>query len=186
MRFARLLGPFCLGFVTTIVCLSQAPAQEPSAITKEHQWLHQFVGEWESTGKATAAPGEAAMTCKGKVTTRKVGGLWVVSEIDNEMMGTKVEAIQTFGYDPEKKKFVGTWVDSMLDHMWKYEGTVDEGGKKITFEADGPNFFAPGKTAKFRDAYEFKSKDLIETTSSMQTEDGKWTVFMTGQMKRTK
>jgi hypothetical protein len=111
-------------------------------------------------------------------------GDWVVSENRGETGGTSMTAIQTIGYDPEKKKYVGTWVDSMTTFIWKYEGTVDESGKTLTLEAEGPNFMAAGKLAKFRDAYEFKSKDHIVATSSMQGEDGKWVTFMTGNLRR--
>ena len=95
-------------------------------------------------------------------------------------------AVQMIGYDSEKKKYVGTWVDSMMNHMWRYEGSVDDSGKTLTLEAEGPNFMAAGKTTKFRDAYEFKSKDHIVATSSMLTDDGKWVTFMTGQVRRVK
>ena len=95
-------------------------------------------------------------------------------------------AVQTIGYDEAKKKYVGTWVDSMMNHLWRYEGSVDDSGKILTLEADGPNFMAAGKTTKFRDAYEFKSTDHIVATSSMRTDDGKWVTFMTGQVRRVK
>jgi hypothetical protein len=72
----------------------------------------------------------------------------------------------------------------MTNHLWRYEGQVDETGKILTLEAQGPNFFKPGETARFRDVYEFKSKDLIGTTSLMQGPDGKWVTFMTGTARR--
>ena len=43
-----------------------------------------------------------------------------------------------------------------------------------------------GKMTKYRDAYEFKSDDVMIATSSMQGEDGKWITFMTGEAKRKK
>ncbi len=151
---------------------------------KEHQWLEQFVGEWESESESAAEPGKPAMKCKGTMSSRMLGGFWVVSESQTNMMGTAVTAIQTIGYDPQKKKYVGTWVDSMMNHMWRYEGSVDSTGKTLTLEAEGPNFLDAGKTAKFRDSYEFKSKDHIVVTSSMLDENGKWVTFMTGQARR--
>lgn len=153
---------------------------------KEHEWLRQFVGEWESEAESVGLPGQPEMKCKGTMRARMLGGFWVVSDVSNEMMGTKIEAIQTIGYDAEKKKYVGTWVDSMLNHIWKYDGTVDATGKKLTLEAEGPSFVQPGKTALFRDVYEFKTKDHIVATSLMQGDDGKWTVFMTGNVRRKK
>jgi hypothetical protein len=176
--------------IATIVAASfsaraQAPAQLPQP-SKEHELLKKFVGQWESTAEAVAGPNMPAMTCKGRTSAKMLGGFWVVLENETDMMGTKINALQTIGYDPAKKKYVATWIDSMFNHKWDYAGTLDAAGKKLTFEAEGPNFMAAGKTAKFRDTYEFKSPDHIEAISSMQGEHGKWMPFMTGQIKRKK
>lgn len=178
----------CLVLVATVVSSSlwgQDPSQFPKPV-KEHEFLQQFVGEWTSHSEASAGPGLPAFSCEGKMTSRMLGGFWVVSESKATVMGMTMQSIQTIGYSPEQKKYVGTWVDSMMNYLWKYEGTVDATGKILTLEAEGPNFVTPGKTAKFRDAYEFKSKDLILSTSSMQGEDGKWITFMTGKLERKK
>jgi hypothetical protein len=178
-----------VGISTVLVMVCSVGAQQPPQFpqpTKEHELLKKFVGEWESTAEAVAGPNMPAMTCKGRSTGKMLGGFWVVIEGETDMMGMKVKALQTIGYDPEKKKYVGTWVDSMVNHKWDYDGTVDADGKKLTFLAEGPNFMADGKMTKFRDTYEFKSPDHIEVTSSMLAEDGKWVRFMTGQIKRKK
>jgi hypothetical protein len=171
--------------LTTCSVRAQPPAQLPQP-TKEHELLKRFVGEWESTAEAVAGPGMPAMTCKGRSSAKMLGGFWVVIESETDMMGMKINALQSIGYDPEKKKYVATWIDSMFNHKWDYAGALDASGKKLTFEAEGPNFMADGKTTKFRDAYEFKSADHIEATSSMLGPDGKWVQFMTGQIKRKK
>jgi len=124
------------------------------------------------------------MKCTGTMKTRMLGGFWIVNEMQSDIMGTPMTGIQTIGHDPARKKYVGTWVDSMTNHMWQYEGTVDQQGKVLTLEAEGPNFMAAGKLTKFRDVYEFKSADQIVVTSSMLGEDGDWVVFMTGKMTR--
>jgi uncharacterized protein DUF1579 len=172
-----------------LVVVSTLPAQEPPKVpgpAKQHEWLQQFVGEWESEAEGTAEPGQPAMKCNGTMSSRMLGGFWVISEVKADMMGTTMNAIQTIGYDPAKKKYIGTWVDSMMNYMWKYEGTVDTTGKILTLEAEGPNFIAEGKVTKFRDAYECKSKDHIIATSSMLGDDGKWITFMTGNAHRKK
>jgi hypothetical protein len=180
-------GLIALMAFVVLVAVSTLPAQAPPKFPgpeQQHEWLRQFVGEWESEAEGTAGPGQPAMKCKGTMRSRMLGGFWVISETNAEMMGTTMNAIQTIGYDPAKKKYVGTWVDSMMNHLWKYEGTVDATGKTLTLEAEGPNFFAEGKVTKFRDAYEFKSKDHIIATSSMLGDDGKWITFMTGNARR--
>ena len=151
---------------------------------QEHQWLQQFVGEWESVSEGTAGPGQPALKVEASLTSRMLGDYWVVTEMKGDIVGTPMQAIQTIGYDPIEKKYVGTWVDSMMHHLWKYEGWVDDTGKRLTLEAEGPNFMAEGKTTKFRDAYEFQSADHIVATSSMLGEDGQWITFMSGHLRR--
>ena len=113
---------------------------------------------------------------------RRVGGVRIVADPG----GVKIVAVLTVGYDPAKKKYVGSWVDSVQTNMWIYEGTVSEDGKTFSLLADGPGFADPAKTAKYKDAWEFKSKDHIVLTGSVQGDDGKWTTFMTANYRRKK
>lgn len=174
-------------FVLSTLIGSAATAQQPPEFPgpeKEHQWLHKFVGEWTTISKASMGPDQPPMECTGTMESRMIGEFWVVNDMQSKPQGIPMRGLQTIGYDPTKKKYVGTWVDSMMNHMWIYEGTVDESGNKLTLEAEGPNFMEEGKVTKFRDAYEFKTPDHIIVSSSMLGEDGKWTVFMTGESKR--
>ena len=179
----------CLLTCSVVIASSTLCAQQDPQLPgpeKEHELLQQFVGQWDSESEASMGPGQPAMKCKGSMKSRMIGGFWIVSDMTGDMAGTTMTAVQTIGYDSEKKKYVGTWVDSMMNYLWKYEGTVDETGKILTLEAEGPNFMSAGKLTKFRDAYEFKSADNIVATSSMLTDDGKWVVFMTGKLTRRK
>lgn len=168
-------------------CASASFAQEVprfSTPTEQHAWLKKFAGEWETTSKTPEFPGQPAMECAGAFRARMIGELWLINDVRMEAQGTTVTALQTIGYDTDKKKYVGTWVDSVMNHMWRYEGEVDKTGKKLTLNAEGPNLMAKGKSANYRDSYEFKSNDLVIMTSEMQMKDGKWVTFMTGTMKR--
>ncbi|MEZ6061756.1 MAG: DUF1579 domain-containing protein [Planctomycetaceae bacterium] len=182
-RFAIAVS-VCFALTAGVTLCAQQPPQFPAE--KEHAWLQQFVGEWESESEASMGPGQPSIKGKGAMSSRMLGEFWVVSEITGDIGGGSIHAIQTIGYDPRKKKYVGTWVDSMMNHMWKYEGAVDDSGKLLTLEAEGPNFMDEKKLTKFRDSYEFKSPDHIVATSSMQGEDGKWIIFMTGHIRRAK
>jgi hypothetical protein len=183
MKTPFLVPSMLLSLVVAIARGQEAP-KFPGP-QKEHEWLTKFAGEWETESEAVAGPGQPAMKCKGTIQSRMLGGFWVISELKSDMMGTPITAIQTIGYDSQSKKYVGTWVDSMMNYLWKYTGSVDDSGKILTLEAEGPNFVQPGKLAKFRDIYEFKSPDHIVLSSAMQGDDGKWTTFMTGTARRT-
>ena len=183
IRFQSL---FSTTVVISVLCLSAAAQDQPQFPTpeKEHQWLKQFVGEWSTSSKASMGPDQPPIECSGKISSHMLGAFWVVNEMNGELNGDQMRGLQTIGYDAAKKKYVGTWVDSMTDHIWHYEGTVDESGKKLTLEAEGPDFAVVGKTTQYRDAYEFTSPNHIIITSSMLSQDGKWVTFMTGDAKR--
>lgn len=166
-------------------CRAQESPEMPKP-QKEHEWLQKFVGEWDSASEASMGPDQPTMTCKGTQRARMLGGFWMIAEGEAEMMGTPVQMVLTLGYDPTKGKYIGTWTDSMNHHMWHYLGTVDEAGKTLTLETEGPNFFVPGTTSKYREVIEFKSKDHYVFSSAVQGEDDKWTTFMTANYRRKK
>ena len=152
---------------------------------KEHEWLQQLSGEWDTETEIMVAPGAPPAKSKGTESNRMIGGFWALSEHKGEFMGNAFSGILTLGYDPEKKKYVGTWIDSVTSVLWQYQGTVDATGKILTLEAEGPDPEQAGKRAKFKETIEIKDKDHKVFTSSME-KDGKWLTFMTAQYQRKK
>jgi hypothetical protein len=118
---------------------------------KEHEWLKQLVGEWDTEGECVTEPGKPPMKTKGSESTRAIGGFWTLSEHKGDAMGTPFTGILTLGYSAEKKKYVGTWIDSMGSHLWTYEGSLDASGKVLSLETEGPSNEGPGKTCKFKE-----------------------------------
>ncbi|MCC9600940.1 DUF1579 domain-containing protein [Stieleria sp. JC731] len=152
--------------------------------TTEHQWLDKFTGKWATDCSAKMGPDQADVECKGHMTSRSVGGFWVINEMKGEMSGMPMIGVQTIGYDKAKGKFVGTWIDSSNSFMWKYEGSLNKEKTTLTLEAEGPNFFVDGKMANFRDIYEFTSDDQFLLKSQIESEDGQWITFMSGTATR--
>ena len=153
---------------------------------KEHKWLEQFAGEWDFEVEIVMQPGQPPIKAKGTDSGRMVGGFWVTVEGKAEMMGMPFLSRLTLGYDPTKKKYIGTWIDSMSSYLWKYEGTVDATGQILTLETEGPNPMKPETVSKFKEVTEFKSKDHRVFTSSILGDDGKWTTMVTANSRRKK
>ncbi len=165
-----------LSLIALICETASATAQAPEMPkpTKEHEWLQQFVGDWNTDIEIFHDPSQAPIKGKGTETSRAIGGFWVVGDGESEMMGMKFVSRLTLGYDPDKKKYTGTWIDSMASYLWKYEGTVDATGKILTLETEGPCPMRPG-VVKFKEITEFKDKDTRVFTSSIVETDGKLT-----------
>ena len=166
------------------VCESQEMPQMP-APQKEHEWLQRLAGQWESDAEATFGPDQPPMKCKGTQRARMLGGFWLIAEGKAEMMGVPVESVLTLGFDAAKQKYVGTWTDSHYNHLWIYEGELDDDGNVLALSTEGPNPMLAGKISKFRDVIEFQSDDHYIFKSMMQGDDGEWQTFMTAHFRRT-
>ena len=153
----------------------------------EHRWLQQLVGEWTSEGEANMGPGKPPEKFTSTETVRSLGGLWVLGESQGEMPGGGTATMQiTLGYDPLKKRFVGTWIGSMMTYLWVYEGSLDATRKILTLNAEGPSMGDEGKLVKYRDVIEIKSDDHRVLTSHMLGDDGAWRQFMVAHYRRSK
>jgi hypothetical protein len=158
---------------------------KPPQLEQAHRWLHQLVGEWtfESEG-----PGEKS---RGTERVRKLGDVWIVGESQMQMPGGgEAQAIITIGYDPRRKRFVGSWVGSMMTMLWVYDGELDPNGRLLSLYSEGPTFdengnFSSAKMSRYRDAIELQEDGTRIFTGSVQTEDGAWKTFMTLRYRRS-
>lgn len=171
------MKPIALAFLTTLF------VQEMPKPQKEHEWLGQLTGEWDTEGEVITEPGKPPMKTKGSETSRAIGGFWIQSEHKGDFFGAPFTGILSLGYSPEKKKYIGTWIDSMTSYLWTYQGTVDATGKILTLEAEGPGH--DGKPAKFRETLTVKDKDHKEFSSSIE-KDGQWVNYLKIQYTRKK
>lgn len=156
---------------------------EPHAM---HRWLHQLLGDWTSSSACEPQPGQPDEHSLGAERVRKLGDLWVVLEGTGTLPGGGEARMQmTLGYDPEKNEFLGTWVGSMMTHMWVYRGTLDADQKVLTLETEGPSFKGDGKTARYRDVITMVSPNERTLTSFGQQPDGSWNQFMQAKYTKT-
>jgi hypothetical protein len=153
---------------------------------QEHRWLDKLVGEWSSEMECSMGPGEPTTTSRGTESVRSLGGLWTIGEGDGEMPdGGTARSVMTLGYDPKAGRFVGTFIASVMTHMWTYSGSLVESGRVLALDADGPSFTGEG-TAKYQDRIEFVDDDHRILTSQALGDDGQWHRFMTAHYRRKK
>jgi hypothetical protein len=155
---------------------------EPQA---EHRWLQRLVGEWTCEGEAIMEPGTPPVKFESTESVRSLEGLWIVAEGHGEMPGCgSATMIMTLGYDPQKERFVGTFIGSMMTHLWLYNGSLDATEKVLTLDTEGPSMTSEGEMAKYRDVIEIKSDSHRVQTSHVLDEDGNWQQFMTAHYRR--
>ncbi len=94
--------------------------------------LEAWVGTW------TAEMDVAGQKSTGKEVCRlDVGGSWLISDFEGEVMGSDFEGHGVMGYDPAKQKFVSVWIDSVAPALSVGEGTLSADGKTLTLISDG-------------------------------------------------
>jgi hypothetical protein len=166
---------------------TDACAQMFAKPQKEHEWLQKLVGNWTFEGECIGEPGQPTHKHGGTETVRSLGGLWIVGDGQGEMPGGgTAQMMITLGFDPKRNRFVGTWVGSMMPHLWVYDGELDAAGRVLTLNSEGPSFTDPTKLAKYQDIIELKSDDHRTLSSRTLADDGKWTHFMTAHYRRAK
>lgn len=66
------------------------------------------------------------------------GPRWLVERFEAEYQGVLYTGMGTLGYDPKKKKMVGTWIDSVTSNLMVVEGNMSEDGKYLSLDGLGP------------------------------------------------
>lgn len=160
----------------TILAEAAPPAMPPMPEASDaHRWLHRLIGRWAATpaeGYGDGAPGWIEEV-------RAVGDIWVVAEGRGEGPGGQpMTTLVQLGHDPAMGHFVGTWIGSMMNHMWLYTGTLDATGERLTLDCEGPDCGSPGRVARYQDIIAFFDPDHRALISRMEGEDGQWREIM--------
>ncbi len=151
---------------------------------KEHQWLDRFFGEWTYESEYSMGPDQPPSKSKGFEVVRSLGGLWTIGEGEGEMPdGGTGKTLMTLGYNPQSDRYIGTFIGSMMTHLWIYNGSLDATEKVLTLDTEGPNF-SQSVMAKYKDIIEFVSNDHRVLTSQILGDDGNWLQFMTAHYRR--
>jgi len=149
-------------------------------ILPQHRWLERLLGTWRYEAEAEEAGGEVHRV-EGSETFRRVGGVWFVSESD----GDGAQGIMTLGYDATRSRFVGSYLSSMMTHLWIYEGRLDHDNRRLVLECEGPSMEDPLVMAPYQDILEFVGDDERVLTSRYRDKAGDWRGFMTMRFWRT-
>ena len=153
--------------------------------TQEHAWLQQLVGVWRGEGSCSMGPGQPDQSWTVEESVRAIGDVWVQCESHGHMPdGDPCVMLITLGYDPDKQRFTGTFVGSMMTYLWVYEGALDPDGRTLTLDAQGPSMNGDGTLAKYQDIVEFRGEDERSLSSQIQLPDGTWQKFMSTRYRR--
>lgn len=153
----------------------------------EHRWLTKLAGQWTFEATCDTGADSPPLVSNGTQNFIPIGELWIVGEGTSTMPDGGPAATRiTLGYDPQKERFVGSWIGSMMTYHWVYEGTLDAEGRVLTLDAVGPSFSGDGAMAKYQDVITIVSDDHHILTSRSQLEDGTWNEFLTAHYRRTK
>lgn len=107
--------------------------------TEQHKQILAGVGDWEGTVTMFDVPEMKPEPIPAKEKITAIGGFWILSQFESSFMGQPYHGSGHIGYDAEKKKYVGTWVDSMSGWFSKMEGDIDPKTKMLVMRWDAPN-----------------------------------------------
>jgi hypothetical protein len=151
-----------------IVLATRLTAQQPPEIKPgpEHAQFKEWEGTWDATIKGMGPESKGTATCKVGL-----NGLWLLEHFKGDFGGMPFEGYGATSYDPAKKKYINTWIDSMVTSPMITEGTYDKAKKTLTMVGEMP--MPGGKTAKVTMTTVTKDTDTRIFTMNGPGPDGK-------------
>lgn len=140
--------------------------EEMGKVTENHKLLaDNLAGEWTYENKMWHGPEPEVST--GTCSTKVLYGGRYIQASHKGSMGMpgpdgkpmEFEGLSTTTYDNVKKKYVGTWIDSMSTGVFVSEGTYDAGTKSFTYTGEMPDCMQDFKIVKIKHVLRIVDKD---------------------------
>jgi len=101
-----------------------------------HKKLNAMAGTFSADVKMWMAPGAPPTAGSGVAENSwALDGRWLEQNFTGTFMGMPFRGVGYTGYDNIKKKYVGSWMDSMSTSMMISTGTASADGKSYTFKS---------------------------------------------------
>ncbi len=142
-----------------------------------HKYLHKLAGTWDAHATFWMQPGALPTESKGTSVNEVImGGRYLKTDYTSEFMGSPFQGMALDGFDNQKQRFVGLWIDTMSTLMMVFEGTVDEAAAVRTM------------TAEYTDAMTGKPAKMKGVTTVVNEDEHRyeaWTTGKDGEMFKT-
>jgi hypothetical protein len=123
---------------------------------EEHLLFRKDVGLWDAEVEVRPAPGAEPQCSTGKSMSRLVcDDRWLVTEFRNETSGFEGHGL--YGWDVARRKYVGTWVDTMT--RWLVIGEGDWDPQRRTLTLDTRATMPGGREIEWRQVTELVDDD---------------------------
>jgi len=137
-----------LALLLPLTLLAPLAAQEMAKPGPQHQKLAANAGTWDAAIEMMGPDGKMQPSKGVSVMTMGPGGFWLLDNFNADLGGMPFHGMGSTGFDPQKGKYVGTWIDSMSPTLMVLEGDFDAAGKVLTMSGTAPGY--DGKPAVHR------------------------------------
>jgi hypothetical protein len=152
------------------LAFAQGPA--PPMPGPEHEVLKLDLGTWDASIEMLMPGVPAGPPSKGvEVNTLGCNGLCLSTDFKGEVMGGPFQGHGVMTWDPQKKKYVGSWSDSMTAGLASTEGTWDAAKKTFNSTMTTPD--GSGGTVALRSTVEYTADGKRVFSMFMPGPDGK-------------
>ena len=187
---------FLIVSLSSVFAIAQEAQQDQQAMmeaymkmmapNENHEYLKNFVGEWDVTTTSWMMPGaEPTVSNNSSKAELILGGRFLKMAFKGTMMGMPFEGIQINGYDNYQKKHISFWIDNSSTAFYLLSGSLDDSGKVMTERAEWPDPMTGG-TMKVRTATKWISPDEFVYEMFMISPDGQEFKSLENRVKRKK
>ncbi len=174
-------GALAAAVLLTALGGAPAGAQETDPVA----FLEAMTGDWSIVAEGVLGPGQDPVRTESREEARLLGSQWLVAEASAVTAGGRpYTSMWILGWDPHEEHFVGTWIASIQTHKWRFTGTLDESGKVLTLETEGPIMGNPANTTRYREIIELVDHDHRTIRSLILGPDGEWFPFARAEYRR--
>lgn len=163
-------------FLTSIFFITFSTLAAQGTPMEEHKMLKMDEGKWQATISMWNEQNKVTAKYTAIETNEMIGELWSIGKLQGQIAGTDFSGFATLGYDPVKKKYIGTWIDSTRPEITEMEGNYDSKTKTLVlFYTSLDQNGNPGKRKNVMIYQDKKTRDF--TMFIKQNE--KWVKSMT-------